>query len=233
MRRAVVQARWEFSLLIRNGEQALLTLVIPVALLLAVRALGRTTIAEAVPAIMAVSLLATCFTSLAIATGFERRSGAIRYAAVTPLTRIELLLGKLMATTGLAIVSLIVVAVIGVAIGWRPAGTWPLALPFVIIGGAAFAAWGVLLAGILRAEAVLAVANGLFVLLIAFGGVLIAPSAMPTPIAVVVGLLPTAAVADGLRATLATSAMPWSDLIVLVIWLLAGTLIARRTFRWD
>ena len=231
MSRAIVQMRWELRLLLRNGEQVLVMFVIPLALLIALQLTGIGP--QPVPAVIAVSIMATCFTSLAIGTGFERRSGALRHAATTPLSRLELLVGKLLATGLTALISVAVVSVVAAGLGWRPAGTWPWSLVVALLGASAFAALAVLLAGTLRAEAVLALANGLFVLLIVFGGVLIPVSSMPAALGTAVSLLPSAALAGGLRATLVDGAIPLAELAILATWTLVAALVARRTFRWD
>lgn len=231
MTRAIAHMRWELRLLLRNGEQVLVMFVIPLALLIALQLTGIG--ADPVPAVLTVSIMATCFTSLAISTGFERRSGALRHAATTPLTRLELLVGKLLATAVTALISLAVVSAVAVALGWRPAASWPAALLVAVLGAAAFAALAVLLAGTLRAEAVLALANGLFILLIVFGGVLIPVTSMPVAVGAAISLLPSAALADGLRATLMEGRLPGWDLLILTGWTLIAAFIARRTFRWD
>ena len=100
---------------------------------------------------MTVSVIATCFTSLAIGTGFERRSGALTFLATTPLSRVDLLLGKAIATGALAAMSIAVLAIAAAIMGWRPDAQWPVLALFVVVGGGAFAALAVLLAGILRA----------------------------------------------------------------------------------
>ena len=89
------------------------------------------------------------------------------------------------------------------------------------------------LAGILRAEAVLAIANGLFLLFIAFGGVAVATSQMPGPVAAIINLLPSAALANGLRDSLEAGAFPVQSIAVLAAWTVVGVLLARRTFRWE
>ena len=231
MRRAVAQMRWELRLLLRNGEQVLVMFVIPLALLIALQLTGIGP--QPVAAVIAVSIMATCFTSLAIGTGFERRSGALRHAATTPLSRLELLVGKLLATGFTAIISIGVVAAVARVLGWRPAATWPWSLVGAILGASAFAALAVLLAGTLRAEAVLALANALFVLLIVFGGVLIPVSSMPDALGALVALLPSAALADAMRATLDEGAVPLTQFAILAAWTLVAGLLARRTFRWD
>lgn len=231
MSRAIAQAGWEARLLLRNGEQVLLTLIIPVALLLAltVTPLTDQTPAQALATVITVSVIATCFTSLAIATAFERRSGALRFLQTTPLGRGELLVGKGLATAGTTLISVAVVAGVALAIGWRPTAGSAWALPAVLLGMACFAAWGFALAGLLRAEAVLAVANGLFLLLIVFGGVVVPTSSLPG----VIQALPSAALADVLAAAIiGGQPAPLGPWLVLAGWTLAGAVLGSRTFRW-
>lgn len=229
--RVRAHAVWELGLLLRNGEQLLLTVIIPVVLLVGLRAAGD--IAQAAPTVIAVSVLATSFTSLAIATGFERRSGALAYLGTTPLTRLDLLVGKFLATAVLTLLSVGVTVIAALLLGWQPNASWAAAVLFVLLGGAAGSAWAVFLAGSLRAEAVLAVANGLFVVLAAFGGMVIPASSMPQPVATVVALLPSAALADGMRGALIDSALPVWAAVILVAWAVIGAALARRTFQWD
>ena len=231
--RVRAHARWELRLLLRNGEQILLMFVIPVALLVALVVMRRGEIDTQVPIVMVVSLIATCFTSLAIGTGFERRSGALTFLATTPLSRVDLLLGKALATGALASMSIAVLAIVAATMGWRPDANWPVLVLFVVLGGGAFAALAVLLAGALRAEAVLALANGIFVLLIVFGGVVFAAADMPAGIGRVVSLLPSAALADALSSALNGGMFPLGPLLVLLAWGVAAALLARRTFTWD
>lgn len=231
MSRAWAQAGWELHLLLRNGEQVLLTLIIPVALLLALTLtpFARASSAEALAAVLAVSIIAACFTSLAIATAFERRSGALRHLQTTPLGRGELLMGKALATAATTLVSAAVVTLTAVVVGWRPAPGALWALPAALLGMACFASWGFALAGLLRAEAVLAVANGLFLLLIVFGGVVVPTSSLPSA----VQALPSAALTDALGAALVsgTAGSPGAWL-VLAAWTVVGAALGARTFRW-
>ena len=236
VRRVSAHARWELKLLIRNGEQLLLTFVIPVVLLLALGLTHLSTqkINAAVPTVFAVSILATCFTSLAIGTGFERRSGALRYLGTTPLSRLDLILGKLIATATLTLMSLAVVAITGLFLDWRPsiAGIG-IALIVVLLSAAVWVSWALVIAGHFRAEAVLAIANGLFLVMVIFGGIVIATSHMPNAVAHVVDLLPSAAMANGLRDALESGSVPALAISVLVFWAIAGIWLAKKVFRWE
>jgi len=239
--RSLAHASWETRLLLRNGEQLLLTFAIPIGLLLALSLTtlfsttsGPQRVPSALATVLAVSVISAAFTSLAIATGFERRSGALRYLSTTPLTRRELLAGKFGATALVTVLSCVAVSIVAVLLGWRPTASAGWILPILILGTAAFAAWGMALAGLLRAEAVLAIANGLFLVLVMFGGVIIPPSSLPGPLAAITPLLPSGALADAFRACLVDQQAPsLMSVSVLVIWLAVGTFVAGRTFRWS
>lgn len=241
LRRVAVQTRWETRLLMSNGEQLLLTIVIPVGLLLGltltdviVQTRGPERVPAALATVLCVSVISAAFTSLAIATAFERRSGALRFLGTTPLGRDELLVGKLAATAVVALVSVAVVGATALVLGWRPGPGSAWAIPVVVLGTATFAAWGMALAGLLRAEAVLAVANGLFLVLILFGGVVIPASSLPGPLSGLAGWLPSGALADALHAALVAGSAPTlADVAVLLIWGAAGALLTARTFRWS
>jgi len=233
-RRIAAHAAWELRLLLRNGEQLLLMFVIPIALLVGLHASGIDAVGASVPVptIIAVCVMATSFTSLAIGTGFERRAGSLEFLGTTPLTRIDLLAGKLVATAVLAGSSVAAVIIVGRLLGWQSEASWSAGAVTTGIGCAAFACWAIALAGLLRAEAVLALANGIFVLLMVFGGVLISPASMPAPLGALVGLLPSGVLAQGLRLSLDSDQWPWLQFTVLAGWAIAGALLARRTFRW-
>jgi ABC-2 type transport system permease protein len=232
------QARLEWRLLMTNGEQVLLTLVIPVAVLLAVTGLGLADIDEATPGVMALAILSSAFTATAIATGFERRSGVLKFLGSTPLARSGLLVGKVTATLAVIVVQLVVISGAALLGGWSPAT--PRLLPLVILialGTISLGSWGFALAGLLRAEATLAVANGIFLLLMLAGGTVLPTDRLPAGLAALVGLLPSAALGDGLRLlldpALAGTASAWPSVLVLAAWSVAGILLAVRTFRWE
>lgn len=239
MKAAFAHATWELRLTLRNGEQLLLTLIIPLVLLIAMCVttfvpvygdLSR--VATAYPVVCTVSVIATCFTSLAIGTGFERRSGALTFLATTPLGRHGLVLGKILATVLIAALSIGIVTLAAVALGWRalPAAAW--GIPVLLLGGVAFASWALFLASAFRAEAVLAIANAAFLLLILLGGVIVPADSMP--LGGVIDLLPSAALATALRDCLGAGVSPsWTTGVILAVWAVAGFLLARSRFRWQ
>ncbi len=232
------QARLEWRQLMTNGEQLLLTLVIPVAVLLGLTWANLATIDEATPGVMALAILSTAFTATAIATGFERRSGVLKFLGSTPLGRTGLLVGKTSATLAVIVLQLTLITGVALLLGWAPqAGSLPAVAFVVLLGAVALGTWGVALAGLLRAEATLAVANGIFLLLLFAGGTVLPADRLPGPIAAVVSLLPSAALGDALRTLLdpdsAAMALPVGAMLILLIWAVAGTALAVRTFRWE
>lgn len=235
-RRILRHAWMETRLVVRNGEQLLLALVIPLGLLLAHAALGeRLGLAREpfVAAIIALGLWSSGFTSPAITTAFERRYGVLERLVATPLRRSDLLLGKAAMIGLLAVGQAAVLAVAGVAVGWSPrptavqtlvlVGTVPLAL-------IAFAGLAMALAGTATAELTLGLAN-LVYLVGAAAGVLVPVAAFPGWAQPVVGLLPATALAECLRAWATGETIAWPLLVVLV-WAIGALALARKVFRW-
>lgn len=238
--RIVAQAGADLRATLSNGEQILLTLIIPLALLVALSLLdfsfgtSTTGVDQAVPGILALAVMSTAFTSLAIATGFDRRSGALRLLGTTPLTRTDLVIARAMAVAAIEVVQVVLIVIVGLLLGWSPQGQWWSVVILLVVGTAAFAAWGVALAGVLRAEATLAVANGVFLLLMLGGGVVVPTRQLPDVWGAVAAGLPSGALADGLRSVLIDGApTPWLQVGLLAIWAAIGTFVAARSFRWD
>lgn len=245
-RMVVSQARVETVLLLRNGEQLLLTLVIPLVLLLVLAGTdlvdisGATTGAEdgrvpaAVAGVLTVAVMSTAFTGLAIATGFERRYGVLRRLAVTPLPRSALLLGKAAAVLAVEVLQVALVVGVGLALGWSGEASWLGAGALVLAGTAAFAGLGMLMAGTLRAEATLAAANLVYILLLVAGAAVVPVERYPAVVQPLLAALPSGALGEGLRSVVVEgSGMPWAQVATLAAWAVGATALAARTFRWE
>jgi ABC-2 type transport system permease protein len=237
------QAALELRTLARNGEQLLLTLIIPVLLLIAfghenfISIGSRRPIDFVVPGILALAVLSTAFTGQAIGTGFERRYGVLKRLGATPLSRRGLIAAKTVTVITVELGQFAIVLLIGTLLGWRPAASPAAAawVPLLLLAGtAAFSGLALLMAGTLRAEATLAGANLLYLIMLGLGGVLFPLTKFPAAIRPVLTLLPAGALSDGLRATLAHSAgLPLRDLLVLCAWAIVAVALAARTFRWE
>jgi ABC-2 type transport system permease protein len=243
------QAAYELRTVLRNGEQLLLTLVIPVILLLL---FGATSLLDQgpelgpgrrvdfiAPGIIALAIMSTAFTGQAIGTGFERRYGVLKRLGATPLPRSGLIAAKTISVVAVEVLQVAVIGAVAQARGWHPHGGNPAAavvsvVAFVLLGTAAFSGLGLLMAGSLRAEATLAAANLVYLLLLVLGGVIFPLTEFPGAVAAVLELLPISALADGLRQVLQHgAALPGKDMIVLAVWAVAAPAVAARFFRWE
>ena len=241
MKRVRTQLRAELMLIARNGEQLLLTLVIPVILLAffgsvdVLPTTGSDPLSFLVPGVLAVAIMSTSMVSLGIATGFERSYLVLKRLGATPLTRGELVLAKIISVFVVEIVQLTVLLPIGYALGWRISGTaWPLTVAVVLLGTSAFAGIGLLLSGRLRAEINLAAQNGLYLVLLLLGGMIIPQDSLPAPLASAANVFPSTALADLLRSTLNGDAQSLvTPFVVLAVWAVLAPAVAARRFRWS
>ncbi len=239
----LAQTRMETRLLLRNGEQLLLALVIPVLVLVGGVAgiervglsLSRTAIDRLTPGVLALALMSTSFTSLAIATGFERRYGVLKRLGASPLPRQGLLLGKVGALLLVQVLQWLVIGAVALFMGWSPeltARSVVGALVVAVVGTAAFASLGLFIAGALRAEATLAVANLVYILLAA-GGAVVLPASAYGSWGQLLTWLPSGALGSGLRECFLRGTFPLEQSVVLVGWAVVGTLATVRTFKWE
>jgi ABC-2 type transport system permease protein len=232
----LTQARTEAVLALRNGEQVLLTLLIPLALLIGlttlhVVALPEPRVDSVTPRILALAVISSAFTGQAIALGFDRRYGVLKRLAATALPRWLLVAGRVLATLAVVAVQLVVLGVVAAMLGWSPSAAGAVyALPLVVLGTLSFGALGVLVGGSLRAEIVLALANAVWFVLLLAGGIALPPEALPGGLAEVVRLLPSGALAEALRTALVAGTWPgWQPLAVLIGWGVAAGVLATRT----
>jgi ABC-2 type transport system permease protein len=237
------QARLELRTLVRNGEQLLLTVIIPVALLVVfsaepvIRTGPGLRIDFVAPGILALAVLSTAFTSLAIGTGFERRYGVLKRLGATPLSRSGLIAAKAVTVLAVELGQAVLIVAVSLLLGWQPV-TSPLSVTsaavVLVAGSAAFSGLAMLMAGTLRAEATLAAANLVYLVLVGIGGVIIPLTRFPAPLRPVLRLLPSGALSDGLRSVLRYGAgLPVRDLLVLAAWAAASISLASRLFRWE
>lgn len=239
-RRVLAQTGMEARLMLRNGEQLLLAVVIPVIVLVGgVRGadrigleFSRPAVDVLTPGVLALAVMSTAFTSLAIATGFERRYGVIKRLGSSPLSRTDLLVGKILALLLVELIQGAVIAPVGLALGWDPDASAVGALLAVVVGTSAFAALGLALAGSLRAEATLAAANLVYLLLMA-GGAVVLPLSAYGDVGEIVRWLPSAALGNAMRDALTEAGVAWRDLAVLGGWTAVGATLTARTFKWE
>lgn len=238
-RTLAAQVRMELRLVLRNGEQLLLTMVIPIALLIvfskaSLANVPRPRIDFMMPGILGLAVMSTAFTGQAIGTGFERRYGVLRRLSTTPLSRSGLLGAKTVAVVMVEALQVGLLCAIGAALGWNPHGNAVDVVALLLLGTACFSALGLLMAGSLRAEATLAGANLLYLVQLGLGGVAFPLADFSPGVRHGLELLPLGAMSDGLRHVLNTGVgVPVHDWVTIAVWAVAGAVAASRWFRWD
>lgn len=240
MRRTFLQLGAELRIILRNGEQLLLTLIIPLILLGFFGSVDVLPSGDSdplmflVPGVYAVAIMSSAMVSMGIATGFERSYLVLKRLGATPLTRMELVSAKVFSIFVVELLQAVALFSLGLALGWRPDGNvWPLAILIVLLGTSAFGGIGLLLAGRLRAEINLAAQNGLYLLLLLLGGMIIPRDSLPGFLSNAALALPSTALADGLRATLNGTGQLLQPILILLAWAVIAPLVAARRFRWS
>jgi ABC-2 type transport system permease protein len=239
MKKVLAQTRVELALTLRRGESVLLSLGIPVMLLVffsVVDVLPTGTddpVDFLAPGVLALAVMSTAMVGLGIATGFERQYGVLKRLGSTPLGRGSLLAAKTLAILAVEVLQVAVLTVVALVLGWRPSGSAGAVALGMVLATVAFAGLGMLMAGRLRGEAVLAAANGLYLVLLLLGGMVIPVDELPGALRAVARALPAAALSDVVHAATSAATVPGRAWVVLLVWALAAPAVAAATFRWE
>ena len=246
MRALAAQTRAEVFMTLRRGETLLLTVGIPVVFLLffssvhVVSTPGETAVDFFVPGILALAVMSTAMVSLGIATGFERGYGVLkrlgRHAVgpAPPARRQDRHRRGGRAPPGRRADRRGLRPRAGTPIRTARAASSGAAIAAVLLATAAFGGIGLFMAGVLKAEVNLAAANGLYLVLLLLGGMVVPISKLPGGVAAVAKLLPAEALSAALHATLGTGApVPTQSWVVLAVWAVAAPAAAAVSFRWE
>jgi ABC-2 type transport system permease protein len=243
LRPLLAQVRAETWMTLRRGETLLVTIGIPVVFLVffaEVHVLptgSGSPVSFLVPGVLALAVMSTAMVSLGIATGFERGYGVLKRLGATPLRRDRLVGAKIVTVVLVELAQAVVLIPVGFGLGWRPGGHGGAvgeAVALALLATVAFAGLGLAMAGLLRAEVNLAAANGLYLVLLLLGGMLVPVAKLPGALAAFARGLPAAALSGGLHATLGTGgSVPVESWVVLVIWAICTPTLASLTFRWE
>lgn len=242
MRAWLAQTRTELALNLRQGEQLLVSMGIPLLVLVffsLVDVLPKPEgVAEPVdflaPGVLALAVMSTAMVSLAISTGFERQYHVLKRLGTTPLGRGRLIGAKVALVLVIEAIQVVVLSAVALLLGWSPGGSVALAVPALVLGTAAFAGIGLLMAGTLRGTLTLALANGLYLVLLLLGGMVVPLDRLPAGVRAVAELLPAAALTETVNGALTegatASGRAW---VVLIAWAIAAPAAAAAWFRWD
>lgn len=240
LRRILLQGKYEALTMLRNGEQLILAIVLPLLALVGLTVtplldgLGSSRVNVAVPGILALCAMSTAFTGQGISTGFDRRYGVLRFLSTTPLGRTGLIVGKILAVLAVLVLQVLVVGGVAVALGWQPTPAgWLPALVLLILGAAAFTALGLLVAGTVRPEATLAITNLLWILLGALGGIVLPAERLPGLAQSLVHFLPSGALGEALRDAFLEGTLNGGAALILLLWTAIAGAAAIRWFKWN
>ncbi len=238
LRAVLAQSRVELLLTLRRGESLVVSVAIPVGILVFFTKVGvvkslSDPVQFLVPGVLALAVMSTAMVSLGIATGYERRYGVLKRLGSTPLSRAGLLTAKTVSVLALEFIQALILLGVGAALGWHAEGGVGTAIVLLLIGTVAFAGIGLFFAGTLRAEANLAVANGLFLALLFLGGMAYPLDKLPGWLQAFARALPAAALSDTVRQALSASPVSVGALVTLIAWAIGAPIIAARTFRWE
>ncbi|GAA3279358.1 ABC transporter permease [Paenarthrobacter aurescens] len=239
-RRIIQQGRYETITMLRNGEQLILAIVLPLMALVGLAVtplldgLGGSRVDLATPGILALCAMSTAFTGQGIATGFDRRYGVLRFLSTTPLGRGGLIAGKILAVLVVLLFQVLVVGAVAGLLGWQPRPeAWLPGLGLLVLGAAAFTALGLLVAGTVRPEATLAITNLLWILLGALGGIVVPAERLPGLLQGIVQFLPSGALGQALRDAFLLGVVPFPAVLILLLWTLVAGAAAIRWFKWN
>ncbi|MFJ4229574.1 ABC transporter permease [Paenarthrobacter nicotinovorans] len=239
-RRIMQQGRYETITMLRNGEQLILAVVLPLMALVGLvvtpllDGLGASRVDTATPGILALCAMSTAFTGQGIATGFDRRYGVLRFLSTTPLGKGGLIAGKILAVLVVLCLQVLVVRAVAGFLGWQPrAEAWLPGLGLLVLGAAAFTALGLLVAGTVRPEATLAITNLLWILLGALGGIVVPADRLPAALQGIVHFLPSGALGQGLRDAFLLGTVSLPAVLVLLLWTVVAGAAAIRWFKWN
>ena len=244
MRAYAGQVRTELTLSLRQGEQLLVSVAIPWLLLvffslvdvLPKPAGTHHAVDFLAPGILALAVMSTAMVSLGIGTGFERQYGVLKRLGVDPARPAPADRGQGRRWCScLEVGQVIILVPTALVLGWNPSGN---AGP----GRAGLrarhrrlrrhrAAHG---RDACKATLTLAAANGLYLVLLLLGGMIIPLTKLPAAIRFVAELLPAAALSQVMNAAFTAGAHAGAKAwIVLFVWAVAAPVAAALTFRWE
>lgn len=226
--------------MLRQGENLLVILILPI-LLLVLFTSARIFPAGSVkpvefllPGILTLAVMSTGMVTLGISTAYQRYYRVLKRLGGSPLPRSALAAAKAATVLVVEVVQVVLlVAIAHFGLGWSTHGSLGLAVLILLVGAVGFAGFGLTLAGAVRAELTLGGANGLYILFLILGGVVLPVSHLPSIVQPLAHVLPATALSSSLRAVLEGAAPSVENLALLGGWTAAAALGAGLWFRWE
>ena len=197
-----------------------------------------------VPAMAAFGVITACYTNLAINISIQRDEGILKRLRGTPLPPWAFMVARVLHAMFVALVLVVICTAFGVLVygAHLPSGAWLLRYVITfIVGGAAFAALGLALTGVIpNADASPAIVNASILPLLFLSDVFIQfGTNVPAWVDFVGKVFPVRHFVEAMKSaylqkpSIPTFAFHWSDLVVVAIWGVAGVIVAARTMSWE
>lgn len=235
------QLKTEIRLGSRQGEQLLVSLGIPLLVLVFFSTVDVLPSGQddgvdyLAPAVLSLAVISTSMVSLGIGSGFERHYGVLKRLGASPLGRPRWVSAKLAYVGLMQVLQWSVLIATGIALGWAPPGSgWLAAIAAGVVGTAAFGGIGLLMAGTLPGLVTLGAANGIYVVLLLIGGIVVPLDELPGGLQAITKALPAVALTEiitgSLTAGVEVGSWAWP---VLLAWAVAAPVAAAAFFRWE
>lgn len=233
----------------RTPVSAFFTLVFPLTFLVILSAIYGNEVVDpatglrlaqfTTPAFAVFGACMACYSSLALAVAYARESGVLKRLRGTPLPPRVHLAGRILSAIWVSMIAVVIMVAVGVAF-YRVriiAENMPALLLSLLVGMACFAALGLAVAAVAPTpSAAQAFSNGSLILLSFISGVF-AVGQLPEWMDRLATIFPLKhfvdAVAPAFNPYVDAATPRWADLAVMVVWGLAGVLVAARAFRWE
>lgn len=231
------QARLETALFWRHGEQMLLTIIIPLAMLIGFTLIpilpDPNPLDRVFPMVLAISVMSAGFTGQAIAVGFDRRYGALKRIGASAVPPWGIIAGKVVAVCFTVTLQYLLFSAVGLALGAQLSfGGWVFAYFGMLLGTFVFTSLGLLMGGTLSAEMILGLANLVWFV---FVGTATLAGVGPETSGLggfFLSLLPSVALADVIASALSVN-VAWTAIVVLLVWGIIAAFLATRWFQFD
>jgi len=190
--------------------------------------------------IVAYAVALSTFTSLAVSLTTQRENGQLKRYRGTPMPPWTFIVAQITRATAQALFMTVVLLTVGaLAYGVPiPTSTLPAFVLYVILGTATCCALGIALTTLTTTpDSASTIAPFTVVILAFFSGIWIPVDQLPQWLEAVGKIFPLYHLALGLQTTLSPNAtgsgLDAGNVLVLVIWALAGARIAGKRFRWE
>lgn len=251
VRLALRQARYDNKAFWRNPAAAFFTFVFPLMFLVIFNLVFGNNQIETesglvdtstfyVGAIIALSVINTCFNAIAQTVATDRDLGLLKRWRGTPLPPASFFAGRILQTVLVAALLVVIVVAFGAMFyGVEVQAEKLLAMAAaLVIGAATFCALGIAMSGFIpNADAAPAVVNAVILPLLFISDVFIPMENAPRWLTDVASLFPVKHLAEAMHAAFnpleGGSGFEVKSLLVMAAWGVAGVVVAVRYFSWE